>query len=597
MHRSLFPVLIWLLACMSAPTAVQAQDGNDPFLAYRKAPSILVPEHAPGMCLDFDLNQPWVNTHLWECWPSWNQAFAFKGQGNKGQIWLGGERCLSSQRGNGLRVSMLECDNSPAQVWTVNGNQIRDIDGRCLDVYGAGRGNGTWVITYDCVAGAANQRWRFTTLRAELKQAGITSPRIVPPGMKGDRPIGYERLPEFLELDRPRFTPRAITGAERKEIDRLVAPYRSIDVVRYIHYNGRPNWSGIKVPYSVLQRLMQLAETGDRYAMDQLLRMMRLALMIGESNGIDFGRSRYDPVDTDSPMGSDQALAWVRLHHLTRVWAAHRWARHGPDRLAAFAFTECYPSHGRCGYLYDIDRTKEGGNLSEWALTGKGKFFQPISNIRFIPVDTGPVGRLQRFHFLLGELRWTEQGRNRRLTEEDYYWMAGFARSAGFQEVYENAWMLASMNDARYWHPSERTFENARRDQQRKDDWEAAFARPIQSRDAQIKLLQSARSLGPSYVVRFASKYDLEDRSDLQLICNMNSPDCERQAAALQAMWARNARMAEEAEARRQAVNNFGTGKVTNSTVTVRNYDQNGNYTGSTVTTRTDAVLQGAKPQ
>lgn len=596
MRHATLILAIGLVATLTSAGGLLAQSASDPFAAYRKAPSVLVPEHAPGMCLDYDLNQPWTNAHLWQCWPSWNQAFSFKGQGNKGQIWLGGQRCLTSQRGNGLRVAMLECDGSPAQTWTLIGSQIRDVDSRCLDASGAGKGNGNWVITYDCVSGAPNQRWRFSTVRAEQKRAG-TGVQGLPPGMDGKYPAGFAQLAEFLEQNRPRFTPRAITGAERKEIDQLVAPYKSIDVVKFLHYNSRPKWGDLKVPYPVIMRLMQLAESGDKYAMDQLLRMMHLALMIGESNSVWYGSSKYDPVAPNSPMGTDQALAWIRLYQLTRVWAAHRWARHGPDRLAAFAFTKCYPTHGRCGYIYEIDRSKEGGNLSEWALTGKGRFFQPINNIRFVPVDGGPQARLDRFKYLLAQLRWTHQGRNTHLTDEDYYWMAAFARTYGLEDVYDNAWMVSSMNDQRTWHPSEQQFEIAKSNERRKSNWESDFSLPSLPRDRQVRLLYEAKYLGNDYVLRFAGKYELENQDELELICNLNSPHCQRQAAMMRATAARNAKYAAELEARRQAVNNFGTGRVTNSTVTVRNYDQNGNYTGSTTTTRTDAELQGARPQ
>ena len=550
------------------------------------------------MCLDFDKNKPWVNIHLWECWPGWNQAFSFKslqnnGRGNKGQIWLGGYTCLTSQRGNGIRVTMAECNGSAEQTWTMEDNQIRDLDGRCLDAMGASKGNGTWVITYTCAQGAANQQWSFSSLRAEQKKAGKTGLALAP-GMASNQPAGYDRLSEFLERDRPRFTERALTSAERSEIQRLTAPYKSYDLLKFIHYNDRPDWGSLKVPYSSIQRLMVIAESGDKYAMDALLKVMRIALMIGDSNTRP---DIYDPVEKGGPMGDDQTIAAIRLYQLTRIWSAHRWARHGPDRLAAFAFVECFPANVKCGYYYDIDRSGSGGSLYDWAIIGKGKFFQKISNIRFFPVDGGPDDRFKRFTGLLQALESTYQGRNDRITDEDYAWMAAYAKSAGFEQIYDNAWLTTSMRDARYWHPSERAFDLAKWKVKQQQDVEAQMAQGNLGLDQQRVLLSTAKGLGSTYLLQFARKYPLDQIEDIDLICSLNSPDCQRQRVLFQQQQERNRAFAAEIEARRQAANSFGTGPLPNAYATVRTYDQNGNYIGTSTTTKTDAELSSAKPR
>lgn len=592
-----FSLFVGFMALSSAVVILPAvAQTNVPVLEkYQKPPTVLSPAHAPGMCVDFDLNKPWVNTHLWECWTGWNQAFTFKGQGNKGQIWLGGYTCLTSQRGNGVRVVMKECSGSVEQQWTINGAQIRDVDGRCLDVYGAGKGNGSWIITYDCANGAANQQWSFSSVRAEQKKAGRTG-LAPPPGMTG-YPEGYDRLSEFLERDRPRFTPRTLTSAEKSEIQRLIAPYKSYDVLKFMHFNDRPEWGSLKVPYSNIQRLMALAESGDKYAMDSLLKVMRIALMIDQSNRTGFGASKYDPVDVGGSMGDNQSLAWMRLHQLTRIWSAHRWARHGPDRLAAFAFSECYTANIRCGYLYEVSDQFKAVNIGSWAETGKGNAYKLFSNIRFFPVDGGPADRLKRFTDLLDALQWTYQGRNERISEEDFAWMAAYAKSAGLEQVYDNAWLTTSMRDARGWHPSERQYDLVKWTIKHKADWEAEFALNGIPIERQRNLLGNARGLGKDYVVRFAQKYPLDSLSDIELICAQNSPDCSQQYSMYNAQQERNAAFAAQIEARRQAVNAFGSGPLPSAYATVRTYDQNGNYTGTSTTTKADAELSGAKPR
>jgi hypothetical protein len=585
-------------ATLTITTPVQAQISVPIFDNYQKPPTVLAPAHAPGMCLDFDTNKPWVNTHLWECWPGWNQAFSFKtpdnsGRSNKGQIWLGGYTCLTSQRGNGFRVTMAECNGSAEQNWTIDGKQIRDLDGRCLDANGASKGNGTWVITYSCVQGATNQQWSFSSLRAEQQKAGRSGIALAP-GMASNRPAGYDRLSEFLERDRPRFISRPLTSAEKAEIQKLLAPYKSYDLLKFIHYNDRPDWGSLKVPYSSIQRLMVIAESGDKYAMDALLKVMRIALMIGDSNT---GLDTYDPVEKGGPMGDDQMLAVIRLYQLTRIWAAHRWARHGPDRLAAFAFVECYPANLRCGYWYDVSDSYQGPSLYDWAETGKGKAYKNFSNIRFFPVDGGPAERLKRFTGLLHALEWTYQGRNERISEEDYAWMAAFAKSAGLERIYDNVWLTTSMRDARYWHPSERAFDLVKWKAKQQQDVQAQLAQGNLGPDQQRVLLSNAKGLGNDYLLQFAQKYPLDTVEDIDLICSLNSPDCQRQRILFQQQQERNAAFAAEIEARRQAVNAFGTGPLPNAYATVRTYDQNGNYIGNSTTTKTDAELSGGKPK
>ena len=70
-------------------------------------------------------------------------------------------KCLDDYTGsstNATKVDIWDCNNTPAQQWTV-GNSLVQINGKCLDIVGAGStANGTLVDLWDCNSGS-NQVW------------------------------------------------------------------------------------------------------------------------------------------------------------------------------------------------------------------------------------------------------------------------------------------------------------------------------------------------------------------------------------------------------------------------------------------------------
>ena len=70
-------------------------------------------------------------------------------------------KCLDDYTGSatdGTKVDLWDCNNTPAQQWTV-GNGLAQINGKCLDITGAGStANGTLVEIWDC-NGGSNQAW------------------------------------------------------------------------------------------------------------------------------------------------------------------------------------------------------------------------------------------------------------------------------------------------------------------------------------------------------------------------------------------------------------------------------------------------------
>jgi Glycosyl hydrolase family 59/Ricin-type beta-trefoil lectin domain len=70
-------------------------------------------------------------------------------------------KCLDDYTGsttNGTKADLWDCNNTPAQQWTV-GNGVVQINGKCLDITGAGAtADGTLVELWDC-NGGTNQQW------------------------------------------------------------------------------------------------------------------------------------------------------------------------------------------------------------------------------------------------------------------------------------------------------------------------------------------------------------------------------------------------------------------------------------------------------
>ena len=583
-----------LAALMVFMGAAQAQ--TSPIDRYREAPTVLAAQHAPGQCLDMDNNSMGENVILWQCWPGWNQNFQTRpAQGSAVQITLGGYNCLTSPGTNGERVTMQLCDSGrAAQNWTINGTRIIDSAGLCLDAYGGNRVNGTWVILWTCVPDAKNQTWAFTTLRAEQAKANQVGLGL-PPGLSNEEGYTDGMLAELTEKDRPRFQNRSLTSAERAEIGRLMAPYRKYDVLEQLDFNNRPDWTGVKMPWSTISRLAKLAESGDKDAMLAAMTAMRIGLAIGQTNGYSHA---YDPVDdNDEFSNGDPSLAWERLNRLTRIWSAHYWQRHGKHRLAAYAFTHCYPSNVRCGYTYEFPTQKPGYNkmLHVWARDGAGKHYHDVLNIQFWPVDGGPEWRKGRFETLIASM--VNDGLSWGPTAEDHAWLAWYSSSTGQEAIYDNAWMRTWFDRNRYRHKSEMQYEIAANRSAMEETWEQQFGYDDLTPQAQSALLGMSRTLGPEYLVRFASKYDVETEGDVQIICDGGSPNCLAQDALLAERQARFAAATLQAEAERMALARFGTGPLPSAYAMVRNYDQYGNYLGTTVDTATGAELSGAKPQ
>lgn len=167
--------------------------------------SPVVSRHASSMCLDSDGGAADIRP----CDGSSSQQFTFASDGT---VRVNG-RCLatgSSRAPRGDRVTYASCTGAPNQKWTRTGsNEIRGINGFCVDIYRRLTTSRTPVIVWEC-HGGTNQKWKVATTS--------TSPAPPPPTAAGGtdhrgRVLFTESFDDgslgsrgWYDVDRPRIT-------------------------------------------------------------------------------------------------------------------------------------------------------------------------------------------------------------------------------------------------------------------------------------------------------------------------------------------------------------------------------------------------------
>jgi hypothetical protein len=89
------------------------------------------------------------------------------GDGGTGQIAGLAGKCvdvMNRLNTNGTPVQLYDCNNTPAQYWTLQADGTVRALGKCMDVTAAANQNGTKVQLYDC-NGTPAQQWRVTAAR------------------------------------------------------------------------------------------------------------------------------------------------------------------------------------------------------------------------------------------------------------------------------------------------------------------------------------------------------------------------------------------------------------------------------------------------
>lgn len=423
----------------------------------------------------------------------------------------------------------------------------------------------------------------------------------------------------YLEKLRPRIKRQKLKPEQIAEAQRLAAALRTRE--------GRT--------YANLQALWKLGQSGD----EAVMTMSALALMSGFPDDAPF----VDPSVPQAKRYFSGSLARM----LAANWTVNKWALHGVDPADAelMAATPCHHpfeyNAGRlapveagvgrndCGYVL-FNSSDDGIAFRE-----KPKIFlrgtkQPVINyhtetrfsqigmpyrrvriatqltwIGFLPVDGDEKWQAERY---------VEMKRNTGYEHGYWYgpldlaWTRAYARKRGEEPAIMARVEAAERRRAefRYYNQNKEQIDMAeRRASDQRDaqtrakigesmakrreldimEWNTQFENPLHL----PSLEQLSARLGGEYLDRFAYRYPVRDVNLINQLCNAGHPTC----AAHSAQHAQ--RLADERAAQLAKVRVPASGANGSALVTVRNYDANGNYVGSTTTTRTDAELSGAR--
>lgn len=385
---------------------------------------------------------------------------------------------------------------------------------------------------------------------------------------------------EYLESHRPVFSPRALSRAEQQEIETL-APER----------NGFYTL-GTMTDY---HRLRDLAQSGDLKAM----RRLRDALIRGFPLDSAFqGKETRWQGDFSEQLSKRLAALWTaHIADLHGFKAADPGKYEGPLEYAGCQnIFRKMPllQHGKlngenCGYdMHAVLVGKHGKPPAEFlfkrAVTvGKSDRHEVyVTKITFNPVYEGdPAALERRFAGMLATLRRPQPT----LDGLEMDWLRYYARRTGREGWVDDA--LATGSAAQ-----NRQLADAR--QRSRDaailEWKRGFNDPA----SQLAVEALSFDLGGEYLDRYVAAHVIQDSNRIDVLCRMNHAACQTQRRANGELQAKRYAAAQAEAAARAQVPESGRGT---DGVTVRSYDQQGNYQGSSFSTRTEAGILGAKPK
>ncbi len=608
---------------------------------WAETPLVLTPAVAGTACLDMSDQDPVANTvQMWTCTARWNQKVwiepVSQAGGDTFRIRIGELACLIDGGRAGARATMRICGDEPVyERWTVRDGLIAGASGLCLD---AGTlGDGTPVVAAACNAASASQQWRLEAMRTALNR--LPADPWDPSGFGPYFYSGYtaDRVEEF----RPRFTARTLTAAERAEIKTLMAPWSKIDALQQYIWGISGESSKrtvVRIPWSTLRRLSELGESGDKAAMRAA--MEAFALVRDSNYGDTF--PGWEP--SAFPHADDSRLAYNVANRLANIWAAHYWQQHGPDRLAAAAFTSChYGVNDNCmGYKVEFGPSKPTSDIYAWIKTGKPKFAININSISFHPAGGSPEERHKRFVSVLDATAFVSMSDFQNFGSEQRAVQAVYAAQTGQLALWDNVRLNSTFEYPNFTSKQELYMRTILKDRAAAADWRAKFEAfmaspdPNQSWNIQKGLL----SQSDADLFRFAASHVVTDEDLSERLCSNGRESLPSCTASRQYIAARRAEYdaaierarieweAQEAERlaieqanalaqaerdRRLVANSrkpdfwdqlaglaegfAAAAEAGNEQVTVRKYDSAGNYLGSETMTRSRAMGMGAQTQ
>jgi hypothetical protein len=371
-------------------------------------------------------------------------------------------------------------------------------------------------------------------------------------------------LEEVVDLYAPRMKPRKLTAAEKAEANALLTK---------IHDD--PVWPDV-------ERLMVLAESGDKDAMLNLLKAFKGKPDGSQSTGIWFA-----PWETW--FGSAQTGIAAR-------WAAEYWTRHGADKVAMGDLISADSIEVGHVLEYGVDVPRDGKLLDKmwdyyWGDTKKA----PKLKISVSKAYKGEAALRAKYDRLIAG---RQNGTERHPIVKD--WTEAYARR--YPEV---AGTLAAAKTAEEKRVQDEInirlarVAGFRENSQRV--WDELSVKPSLTREERLMLEAHTGNLGDDYLEAFAARYPIEYDSSADRLCALGHASCGA------AMAAKNARRAEQeaqyaadmaANAAKARAGDAAMAAAANASsfVEVRTYHRSGNFVGTRTMTKTQAEIIGATP-
>ena len=365
-------------------------------------------------------------------------------------------------------------------------------------------------------------------------------------------------LEEVVDLYAPRMKPRKLTAAEKAEANALLAK---------IHND--PVWPDV-------ERLMVLAESGDKDAMLSLLKALK-----GREDGSQASGIWFTP--WESWYGAPQEGIAAR-------WAAEYWTRHGADKVAMGFLINADSREVGHAIEYGVEVPRDQKLLGKmwdyyWGYTKKapklkisvGKAYQGEAALR-AKYDRLVAGRQNgtETHPIVKD--WTEAYARQHPEAAGSLAAAKTAEDKRVQDEIKMRLVQVALSR-----------ENSQR------VWDKLSGKSQLTPEERLELEAHAGNLGDDYLESFAARHPVSYDSSAKRLCALGNPACEQAKASVAF-----ARQLEEAEYARNAQLNAQASGASSATsfapsfVEVRTYDRSGNYIGTTTMSGLQASLLGA---
>jgi hypothetical protein len=457
-------------------------------------------------------------------------------------------------------------------------------------------------------------QWQFAiaaVLICGISGNGLAKP--AKPAQAQGAPLSQERLNWLVERDRPRDTVPDFSGGKPWSPDASRKLVKWIDRQRPLAEKAIADYR--KNPtVKAWRTMLDLAYGGGGLREDELIGGGILRQVFRRLHEVG------PPLD-DPENGGDANFAARRHHAMMRLLARHLWNWHwigdADQRIMAGYLADCErrPSTLRptgnnhdpnCGFIFEMDYVHDNRKVQGLHLYMPGA--DPINfwDVDSIPqpfadfaagVPSGrPMPRVRGFLDYPLVLDRPQETPFEPWAGNEYGFIVMYNRpyfaSRAFQEERYIASKKATL--AEYDRLAKRSEEERRyrKEQEREagERWDELWAQSSLSSDLQLELENIADALNRLDLYR--TRYQIISYYRIAGYCQMGyQTECFRKF-----------RMDDDARMQQQFAASGGGGGGGSSTggsqiVTVRTYDQNGNYTGSTATTRIDALLSGARPR